>query len=306
MESGSELGAIPAGATPVTLSTAQSEEWSRYLVALADQMEGGLAQLETWHSTMANVFAALSSPLLQAPATAAGIPTTWTQDFQGSYDELLVLGRATIGWLRDAASGKRATIAQGQDWLLEGLPGDPFHIGLTPEGVPVRIDPTTPNNVAGPAGLGDSDELQNPAIVAAAALPAWVIAVGAVASVALIGLSVYVVYRAIMFTLEVIQGIVHTWNAKVWTECIRTAKDSKACLDAQKGQTEQIRVINETRPPSLGEDAGKAAKAFGDVATSLLWLGFGGAALYLGVKYIPPLLEEMASSSKQKNVVPAG
>jgi hypothetical protein len=274
------LAAVPTTAKEVD----QGDVWRNYVTALADQLELANSAMVGTYDTMRDVLALLDVPLLQtvADATGMGYQTAWTKDSDQRFVDLNAMGGAVVGWLREAADGSRAIILEGDRWGLEQKPDDQFSIQIDPdtrEPFRAAISPGVTNGV--PGTLGN---------------PVWLVALGVIASVAVIGAYIYLLVKLIGAARDIMLAIIDYWNVKTQYSCL-DKNTAEECQKLQAGTIELTKTINEGRkaqePTTPGSELEKGAKSLGGLATTLLWVAFGGAVIYVGAKVVPPLLEDM-------------
>lgn len=297
------LGAVPADSKPFSATADQNEVWQAFLNTTADQIELANGEALHWYNTMRGQLEQMDLPLYAQAAVKYGMPTQWTKELDQKLLDVSTMAENVVRWCREAARGERTLAVQGDVWGIVSKPEDEFHIVL---------DENAPNPAAalvmmgGPAGatpihatgaLGAA-----PLIVGGVAIP-WVIVGAAMLSFyAVIGLAIYAIYTALVALREIATGIIQYWTQKTWSQCVQTAKNPEDCHKAIAGIANLQEKINEGKPKGLSDDA----KAVGDMAVKLLWVAFGGAVIYLGIKYVPPLLEDMSNEKKAKKKGDAG
>lgn len=284
----SALGAAPAGKAVDDPGGA----WSHYLTALADQLELANAEMLDSYDMMRGVFQSMDVPFLQTADDPSGLgyPTAWTAEHDQTFINAHAMAEAAVRWLRETVAGQRVLMLQGDKWLIEQKPSDDFSVILDPKTrMPIMVAPA-PQGLDGTLGV--------PAALAPiAAFHPVIIALGIIAAVAIQGGILYVLYRLVSGVIDIIRGIVDYQTTKKQYECLdnHTAED---CIKTQKGIVDLTKAINEGRDKPSDDPVGNAAKGLGGLLTTGLFVALGGALIYLGVKTVPPLLEEMQAKKK--------
>lgn len=291
------LGAVPPGAAELETTSDQTLIWHDFLLTMADEIENATLDALHAYDSMRDVLDTVGQPLFQDAASYLGVPVTWTKELDQKLLDLGTMGETAAGWLRQAAVGGRELVIQGDAWGIAAKDSDPFHIEIDAQNQLAMIAGDQSVHTA-PGTLGGV-----PVVVGGVAvtIPWIVVAVGLVAQLAIQGFILYLLYTAIVAMRDVILGIVHYWSERTWADCVKNAKDPKDCLQAQKGILLQTEAYAKDKAPGIGADAKAAADAFEKAAKAALWLALGGAVIYLGVKTVPPLLEEL---QKRKAPVP--
>jgi hypothetical protein len=270
------LAAVPPSSIPIDDDGAA---WQGYLTALADQIEMANAQMVAAYDSMRDIFKSLDIPFLQVSADALGIgyPTAWTKELDQQFAEFNGMGQASVGWLREAASGNRAVFLQSDRWGLEQKDNDEFTIQLDAKThLPITV-PTGPQGLHGTLGV-----------------PVYLIVAGVAAAVALAGGYLYIIYKVIMMWRDIILGIIDYQRAKLAYDCLKQHPTApNECHKTNQAMIDLTKAVNAGREPAAPNPFNAPAKAFGELATTLLWVALGGAGIYLGVKLIPPLVEDM-------------
>lgn len=272
--------------------------WAQYLTAMADQLELANAEMLGNYDMMRDVLSGLDVPLLQTVADPSGMgfPTAWTADHDQQFVNAHAMAQAAVGWLRETAAGERVLMIQGDRWMIEQKPTDDFSIQIDPKTrLPVMVAPAP----AGVEGYGDGTLGGAPILAPLLALHPIILGIGIIAVAAVAGGILYVLYRLVSGIITIIQGIVDYQSTKKQYECLdnHTAEE---CIATQKGIVDLTKTINEGREKPSDDPVGNAAKGVGGLLATGLWVALGGALIYLGIKTIPPLLDEMKAKQKLK------
>ncbi len=296
------LGDVLDSATQVPLSSVESDVWKGFLTTGADQLEIANSEALAWYGSMREQFSILDMPLLQAAATQLGMPTTWTKELDQKLLDISTMAENAVMWMREAADGTRKMVVQGDSWGIASKPNDPFYItadeSTSPPTLEMMSGGASDHQIhMGPSGLGAGALL-----VGGVAIPWVIVGIGLVGIIAISAGILYFLYTVVVALKEVMMGIIRYWNDKQWAQCVQNAKDPNDCHKAIAGLADYQKTVDAGKPAGPGEDLARGLKAFGDIATTLLWVAVAGTGIYLGVKYVPPLLEELDlfQSAKKK------
>lgn len=271
------LGALPASAKAVPLTPDQDAAWSSYFRGFADQIDLANDQARGWYDTLRQVLTDTGQPLFQAAQMRDGMPIAWTKELDQQFLDVSAMAEQVAVWLREVADGKRAAILQGDDWGIESLPGDPFHIAMDPtNNLPVMI-----------ANGQVVHETEGGDVGAVGAVPWVIVGIGIVAGVAVTAIKGYVLYHLITGIRSVLESIAAYQQSKVWAQCVQTAQDPASCTNAIKALEDLQKAQNEGKS-KMADDL----RAFAEVAK---WTVAGLVVLvggYLAIEFVPPLLAE--------------
>lgn len=271
------LGALPASAKAVPLTPDQDAAWSSYFRGFADQLDLANDQARGWYDTLRQVLTDTGQPLFQAAQMRDGMPIAWTKELDQQFLDVSAMAEQVAVWLREVADGKRAAILQGDDWGIESLPGDPFHIAMDPtNNLPVMI---ASGQIVHETDGGD--------VGAVGAVPWVIVGIGIVAGVAVTAIKGYVLYHLITGIRSVLESIAAYQQSKVWAQCVQTAQDPASCTNAIKALEDLQKAQNEGKS-KMADDL----RAFAEVAK---WTVGGLVVLvggYLAIEFVPPLLAE--------------
>lgn len=280
--------------TPLRTTAEQNAAWRQFLITAADQIDLANTTALTWYNAMRDQFKALDTPLLQSTAARFGLPTTWTKELDQQLLDLSTMSDLIVGWMRQAASGERKMVVQGDSWGIEALPSDDRHI--------IWDDARqAPIMMEGPQALhGTPQTLGDPVIIGGVTVSWGALAVGSLLVLAVIAGIVYVVYLGLRLLAENIQGIIRAYTDKTWADCIQKATDPSQCNKAIAGLSEYQKAIDDGKPKGPAAEFEQAAKAAGGLAKTLLWVSLGGSLIYFAVKYGPAAFDEIKASLDAK------
>jgi hypothetical protein len=303
------LGAVPPN-TFMLPADAGADIWGHYVLALADQIEIANAEMVSAYDTMRDMLKEIGGDvaLLQTVADPAGLgyATAWTKDLEQAFVDINFMGQAVVGWLREAAAGERTIFIEKDGWALELKDTDDFVIKIDPAThLPYRADVPPPGATNGEPGTVG-------ALPALAALPVaaqvGIIVLGIGAAVVVVGGAMYLIWKVIEAVRSSIFAVTDVQQTKAVYECFdKHPNGAKECLEMQENNTRLIRALNENRPKP-GDEKGPLGDTFAglsDLAKTLLWVGFGGAVLYIGARTIPPLLDDWQAASSARRVAKA-
>lgn len=248
-----------------------TSEWGSYLEQLRDSVDAAMVALGQSYDELRDFCLQTNRPFLETPQKDPnGALVSWTKDLDAQYANVHAMGMAIVTGLTDCLEGRRETYLTEDGWGVQLLPTDPYQILVDEKQMPVLVQ----NPIAGQVGVG----VVPPPVIIAAIVAKLLITAGVL----------YIVYTAINAITDIILAILDKKRAEAVYGCL-DKHTPEQCAQAHQQILAQSEAQRNLEGQRKKEDP---ADKISGLAVTLLGVAAGATALYFGIKYLPPLLDE--------------
>lgn len=248
-----------------------TSEWGSYIEQLRDSVDAAMVALGQSYDELRDFCLQTNRPFLETPQKDPnGALVSWTKDLDAQYANVHAMGMAIVTGLTDCLEGRRETYLTEDGWGVQLLPTDPYQILVDEKQMPVLVQ----NPIAGQVGVG----VVPPPVLIAAIVAKLLITAGVL----------YIVYTAINAITDIILAILDKKRAEAVYGCL-DKHTPEQCAQAHQQILAQSEAQRNLEGQRKKEDP---ADKISGLAVTLLGVAAGATALYFGIKYLPPLLDE--------------